>query len=163
MKLLVIGDTHIPKKGKELPGRVIDSLVHADAVIHTGDWQTKEVYEMFLSYHSSLIGVYGNVDDEELCSFLPASFEWEACGYNLGLIHGHIGKGSTTEKRVQNSFDRPQDIVFFGHSHIPYLRYHGKTLYVNPGSAVDKRKVPFRSFAWIELTESGIMVEHKFF
>ncbi|SDN20987.1 metallophosphoesterase family protein [Alkalicoccus daliensis] len=163
MRLLIIGDTHLPKKGPELPVQVIEALSAADVVAHTGDWQTQGVYEMLKSMHPHVKGVYGNVDDAYLSSFLPDILQWEEAGYHFGLIHGHEGKGSSTEKRVQHSFNTNLDVVFFGHSHIPYLRYHGKTLYINPGSATDKRRVPYRSFAWVEISSKGLSVRHEFF
>lgn len=162
MKLLIVGDTHLPKKSKSLPQKLLEARKEADKVIHTGDWQTREVYEEF-QRGCPLYGVYGNVDDEYLQTALPGSFVWKEEGYSIGLVHGHEGTGSSTEKRVVNFFEEPLDLVLFGHSHIPYLRYHGKTLFVNPGSAVDKRRAPYHSFAWVELTSRGIEVKYEFY
>lgn len=45
MKVIVVSDTHMPKRAKKLPKRLIEDLGEADLIIHAGDWQTIEVYE----------------------------------------------------------------------------------------------------------------------
>jgi uncharacterized protein len=37
MKLLLIADTHVPKRARELPTEVWDEIAKADVVIHAGD------------------------------------------------------------------------------------------------------------------------------
>lgn len=162
MKLLVFGDTHIPKRAKKLPDRLVDGMKEADMLIHTGDWQSREIYEQITAI-GSVKGVYGNVDDAFLTEALSSTLIWEEKGFRIGLTHGHEGKGSSTEARVINMFTEPLDLVLFGHSHIPYLRSHGRTLFVNPGSATDRRRAPFCSFAWIELGSEGIEIRHVFY
>ncbi|WP_147804965.1 metallophosphoesterase family protein [Alkalicoccus halolimnae] len=162
MRILVFGDTHMPKKGSSLPEELQKAFSSADLIIHTGDWQTVEVYEK-LKADTSVIGVYGNGDEKQLQADLPAQVIMNECGYRIAVVHGHEGKGSTTEKRAENAFKGKADIILFGHSHIPYLRYHGKSLLLNPGSATDRRRSPYFSFAWLRLSEEGIKAEHVFF
>lgn len=38
MKIVILGDTHIPKRAKHLPKRLLTELKTADAIIHTGDF-----------------------------------------------------------------------------------------------------------------------------
>ena len=38
MRLLIISDTHIPARAKNLPSEVWDEVDRADVVIHAGDW-----------------------------------------------------------------------------------------------------------------------------
>ena len=38
MRLLLIADTHVPKRARELPGRVWDQVAGVDVVLHAGDW-----------------------------------------------------------------------------------------------------------------------------
>ena len=38
MRLLLIADTHVPKRARDLPAPVWDEVERADAVIHAGDW-----------------------------------------------------------------------------------------------------------------------------
>ncbi|WLR48523.1 metallophosphoesterase family protein [Halobacillus litoralis] len=162
MKIMVLSDTHMPKKAKQLPERFLEELVDVDAIIHAGDWQTLELYETLKDY-APVYGVYGNVDAEEIQSEFPAKqmLEWE--GYRIGLVHGH-GEKKTTEKRALEAFkDDGVDVLIYGHSHIPVLRYFKKTLLFNPGSLTDKRRLPMYSFGKISLTKDGIHAEHIFF
>jgi hypothetical protein len=36
--LLLLADTHAPKRARHLPARVWDEVARADAVLHAGDW-----------------------------------------------------------------------------------------------------------------------------
>ena len=38
MRLLLISDTHIPRRARDLPAPVWDQVERADVVIHAGDW-----------------------------------------------------------------------------------------------------------------------------
>jgi uncharacterized protein len=162
MNILVFGDTHMPSKASKLPQILTEAMQEADEIIHTGDWQTLFVYKE-LQAEWNIAGVYGNADEPEVQNYLPASLTIERNGYKIGIVHGHEGRGGTTEKRAENAFKEEADIVLFGHSHIPYLRFHGKTLLINPGSATDKRKVPLCSFAWLKLSEDGLHARHIFY
>ena len=42
-----------------------------------------------------------------------------------------------------------------GHSHIPSVQEHGDVLVVNPGSASQRRRMPSRSVAILELAEGS--------
>jgi len=70
LKILVLGDTHIPKRAKKLPSIIKTVCKEVDRIIHVGDWQTIEVYEE-LSKLGTLDGVFGNVDSQDLMNVLP--------------------------------------------------------------------------------------------
>ena len=38
MRLLLIADTHVPKRARDLPQQVWDEVARADVVVHAGDW-----------------------------------------------------------------------------------------------------------------------------
>src|ERR1700722_3593976 len=40
VRLLLIADTHIPSRARELPAQVWDEVGRADVVFHAGDWVT---------------------------------------------------------------------------------------------------------------------------
>ncbi|WP_181347512.1 metallophosphoesterase family protein [Thalassobacillus sp. CUG 92003] len=161
MKLVVIADTHMPKKASSLPQRLLEELPTADLIIHAGDWQEKWVHEK-LSHYGEVVGVYGNVDDEELHTQLPEHTIIEAGGFRIGLTHGH-GDKKTTEKRVLEAFEGEElDCIIFGHSHLPLLRFVKKTMLFNPGSITDKRGLPFCSFGILTIDET-IQAHHIFF
>nr|WP_280640286.1 metallophosphoesterase family protein [Priestia aryabhattai] len=91
MKIVVLGDTHIPKRAKHFPKRLIAELKTADAIIHTGDFQTIDVYNELRTF-APVHGVIGNVDSEELQQVLPYSLLLPFDDVTIGVTHGH-GKG----------------------------------------------------------------------
>ncbi|WP_085521893.1 metallophosphoesterase family protein [Tuberibacillus sp. Marseille-P3662] len=161
MNVIVLADTHMPKRAQLLPEFLAPYLREADLIIHAGDWQTRELYDELRSY-APVEGVAGNVDTADMIERLGYQKRLIHQGYQIGLVHGHGEKG-TTERRAYEAFvDDPPDIIIFGHSHIPYLRYHRKTLMFNPGSPTDKRRMPYFSFGVLSLGET-FSAEHIFF
>ncbi|TGB01270.1 metallophosphoesterase family protein [Halobacillus salinus] len=161
MKIVVLSDTHMPKKAKQLPDRLIEELPSADLIIHAGDWQTPDLYEELRAY-APVKGVYGNVDGEDIQAIFPFKQIIEAEGKRIGLVHGH-GEKKTTEKRVVEAFGEEElDLIIFGHSHLPLLRFVKKTMLFNPGSVTDKRRSPNYSFGILTI-DTNIRAEHIFF
>lgn len=162
MKIVALSDTHISSSGKKkLPDRLVQELASADLIIHAGDWISMDIYYA-LSGFAPVKGVYGNADDSDITDKFPFKDLIDMKGYKIGVTHGH-GEKKTTEKRVREVFaDEVPDLIVFGHSHIPMLRYFNKTLLVNPGSPTYKRKLPNYSFAIID-TNDELHVEMVFF
>ncbi|MFB5197522.1 metallophosphoesterase family protein [Neobacillus sp. KR4-4] len=161
MKIIVLSDTHMPKRGKSLPPRLLEELKDADLIIHAGDWQTIDVYDLLKAF-AKVEGVFGNVDGKDIKEMFPEKRIVEAGGYKLGITHGH-GTRKTTEKRaVQKFADEKVDCIIFGHSHIPIKKYEQGILIFNPGSPTDKRRQENYSFGIINIGES-LEAEHIFF
>lgn len=161
MKIVVVSDTHIPKKAKEFPSKLVSDLQSADLIIHAGDWQTIEVYNELCQF-SKVVGVTGNVDSPELGKKLNAREIIELKDFSFGVVHGH-GKGRTTEKRAKAAFLKGEvDCIIFGHSHIPLLKEEGGLILFNPGSATDKRRQKQYSYGVITI-RSEPKFEHIFY
>lgn len=161
MKIIVLSDTHLPKRNKGLPARLVDALKDVELIIHAGDWQTMDVYHELQSY-ARVEGVYGNVDDEGIMQLLPSKKIVEAGGFRFGITHGH-GKGKTTEKRAIAAFEGEKvDCIIFGHSHIPVKRYEGEILIFNPGSPTDKRRQKQYTFGVLSINDK-IEANHIYF
>lgn len=161
MKVVIVSDTHMPKKGNSLPEKLLKELETVDHIIHAGDWSTIEVYEKLASY-APVTGIQGNVEEDEIMDKFPDKQLLTLNGYTIGIVHGH-GSGKTTEGRAFDAFINDSvDIIVFGHSHIPLLRYFKKRLLINPGSPTDKRTNPYYSFVVMNLNEE-IEVKHIFF
>ncbi|WP_026689682.1 metallophosphoesterase family protein [Alteribacter aurantiacus] len=160
MKVIIVGDTHMPKRATHLPMRLKVELETADRIIHTGDWNSICVYDQ-LKQFAPVDGVAGNTDDKEILKRFKHKERISIKGFKIGLVHGH-GTKKTTEKRALESFEPDLDLIIFGHSHIPYTRYHNKTLLFNPGSVTDKRKLPYYSFGVMHI-EEHISLTHVFF
>ncbi|MFC4559038.1 metallophosphoesterase family protein [Virgibacillus kekensis] len=152
MKIVVTADTHTSDGKKPLPFRLKKELDDSDLIIHAGDWNSMEVYYELAEY-AEVRGVYGNVDDEEIRKKFPEREIVEVAGCRIGIVHGH-GEKKTTEKRAIEAFDGEKiDVLIFGHSHIPMMRYFKKILLFNPGSPTDKRRLPCYSFGILEIGE----------
>ena len=161
MKIVVMSDTHMPKKAKRLPRTLVRDLETADYIIHSGDWQAVELYHELKQY-ANVIGVTGNVDSPELKRQLKTKEILRAGDFNIGIVHGH-GIGKTTEKRAVDTFMMDKvDCIVYGHSHIPVHKETNGILIFNPGSPTDKRRQ--KEFSYGILTISGeITAEHVFF
>jgi uncharacterized protein len=161
MKLVVLSDTHIPKKAKTLPKRLMNEIKDADLIIHAGDWQSVDVFHELKSF-AKVEGVFGNVDGPEIQELFNDKVMVQADGFKIGITHGH-GKGKTTEKRALQAFDgKDVDCIIFGHSHIPVKRYEDGILLFNPGSPTEKRRQEKYSFGVFHIGES-LEAEHIFF
>ncbi|MDT9024472.1 MULTISPECIES: metallophosphoesterase family protein [Rossellomorea] len=161
MKIIVVSDTHMPKKRRGLPEILKEDLMSSDLIIHAGDFQTLDAYREFMEY-GELIAVVGNGDNADLQALLPRKRIIKKKGLKIGVVHGH-GKGKTTEKRALEAFESDEvDLIVFGHSHIPYSRYMKGRLLFNPGSPTDKRKLPYFSHGVLTIEDTW-KIEHKFY
>lgn len=161
IRILILSDTHMPKKSKQLPGVLLNEMDGCDLIIHAGDWQSIELYEK-LKKLAPVEGVYGNTDNVELRAILKEKILLEIKGFKIGVVHGH-GKGKTTEKRSIEAFiNVGVDAIIFGHSHIPVKKLHNGIILFNPGSPTDKRRMPNYSFGILEVTDK-LIFNHVFF
>lgn len=161
MKVVVLSDTHMPKKAKTLPKILQNDLTDSDLIIHAGDFQSADFYNELKSY-GKLIGVTGNVDTIEIQELLAEKQLITLNGFSIGIVHGH-GSKLTTEKRALAAFEGVKtDCIIFGHSHIPVHKKVNGTLLFNPGSPTDKRRQPRYSYGILTIN-SELHAEHVFF
>jgi uncharacterized protein len=157
----VLADTHIPKRAKKLPNILLEAFSKVDLIIHAGDWQTMDVYRE-LSKLAPVVGVTGNVDDEEVMAFFEKKKIVELGAFRVGIVHGD-GKGKTTLKRAYEAFENEKvDVIIFGHSHIPLLEEHHGVIMLNPGSATDKRRQAKYSYGVIEVG-NNLKIDHVYY
>ncbi|RDU36466.1 YfcE family phosphodiesterase [Neobacillus piezotolerans] len=161
MKIVVLSDTHMPKRAKALPEALIPDLKSADLILHAGDWQEIEVYTMLAAF-SKVEGVHGNVDSPEVKKLFPEKKIIQAGKFRIGLVHGH-GSGKTTEKRAVEAFKGENvDCIIFGHSHIPVHIIRDGIVLFNPGSATDKRRQQQFSYGILEAGDE-LTAKHVYF
>ncbi len=161
MKIVVVSDTHIPKRAKKLPQQILPDLQNSELIIHAGDWQTIEVYHE-LAQFCEVKGVSGNVDSDEVKALFPEKIVLEIHGHKIGVVHGH-GQRLTTEKRALAAFKGENvNCIIFGHSHIPLLKNVGDILLFNPGSATDKRRQKQYSYGVLTISDE-IKAKHVYF
>ncbi|KWW99303.1 metallophosphoesterase [Carbonactinospora thermoautotrophica] len=155
MRLLLISDTHIPKRAKDLPARVWAEVGAADAVIHAGDWVDVAMLDALAARARQLIGVYGNNDGPALRRRLPEVAYAEFGGLRFAVVH-ETGPTRGREERCAARFPNV-DVLVFGHSHIPWdsTAPNGPRL-LNPGSPTDRRREPHPTYMTVDLADRGI-------
>ncbi|MFD5269579.1 metallophosphoesterase family protein [Streptomyces sp. NPDC058335] len=141
MRLLLMSDTHLPKRAKALPAPLLDALPEADVVVHAGDWVDTDTLDLLERRSRRLIGVYGNNDGPELRARLPEVAYADLGGLRFGVIH-ETGPAQGREARCAARFP-DLDVLVFGHSHIPWdTTASGGLRLLNPGSPTDRRRQP---------------------
>jgi putative phosphoesterase len=164
MKIVVVSDTHMPKMNKKLPGKLLNELKSADAVIHAGDWTNLSVYHELVAF-APTYGVAGNNDGADIVRKFGLRKLLEFEGLRIGVVHGHgAGNRIDTEKRAIEAFRNVQlDALIFGHSHVPVLKRSGGMLIFNPGSPTDKRKQSLYSFGILQLSGGSLTAKHIYY
>ncbi|GAA4952184.1 metallophosphoesterase [Streptomonospora halophila] len=145
MRLLIISDTHIPRRARGLPAEVGAEVERADAVVHAGDWVDLASLEDLQARARRLVAVYGNNDGPELRARLPEFARATLEGVRLAVVH-ETGQAKGRERRCAERFG-DADALVFGHSHIPWdtTAPNGLRL-LNPGSPTDRRRQPHHTY-----------------
>ena len=153
MRLLVLADTHLPKRAKRLPPPVLDALGTTDGVVHAGDWVDEATLDLLLAGSPLVIGVAGNNDGPGLHGRLPEVARATLEGVRLAVVH-ETGASTGRERRMDAAFP-DADVLVFGHSHIPWDTTTPAGLrLLNPGSPTDRRRQPRCTYGLLTL-EAG--------
>jgi putative phosphoesterase len=145
VRLLLIADTHVPKRARDLPERVWDEVARADVVVHAGDWVEPALLDTLEARAARLVGCWGNNDGEELRARLPERADVTLGGVRFTVVHETGGSGGRDSRMAKQYPDT--DVLVFGHSHIPWdtTATTGLRL-LNPGSPTDRRRQPFCTY-----------------
>jgi uncharacterized protein len=145
VRLLLIADTHIPKRARDLPARVWDELDRADVVLHAGDWVEVALLDALTRRASRLIGCWGNNDGPDLRARLPETATATLEGVRFTVTHETGGAAGRSERMARRYPDT--DVLVFGHSHIPWDTTSSTGLrLLNPGSPTDRRRQPYCTY-----------------
>ncbi|HEX2176574.1 MAG TPA: metallophosphoesterase [Nocardioidaceae bacterium] len=140
-RLLLIADTHVPKRARDLPDQVWDAVRAADVVVHAGDWVDVALLDVLEDAAQRLVAVYGNNDGQELRQRLPEVARETIGGVRFAVVH-ETGAATGRERRCQERY-ADADVLVFGHSHIPWDTTADSGLrLLNPGSPTDRRRQP---------------------
>ena len=141
MRLLIISDTHVPARARDLPAQVWDEVGRADVVIHAGDWVVPALLDELEDRAARVVGVFGNNDGAELRRRLPEVARVTLDDLRIAVVHEAGGKAGR-ELRADRDFP-DIDLLIFGHSHIPWDTVSPAGLrLLNPGSPTDRRRQP---------------------
>src|SRR5690349_11115136 len=98
MRLLILSDTHIPARARDLPAALWDSIDAADVVVHAGDWISEAFLDILERRCRRLVGVYGNNDGPALQARLPLVANVSLDGLRLSVVH-ETGPSAGREQR----------------------------------------------------------------
>jgi hypothetical protein len=141
VKLLLIADTHVPKRARDLPAPVWDEVERADVVVHAGDWVVPELLDELTARSARLVACWGNNDGAELRARLPERADVELGGLRFTVTH-ETGASAGRDIRMARRYP-DTDVLVFGHSHIPWDTTTATGLrLLNPGSPTDRRRQP---------------------
>ena len=155
MKLLLISDTHLPARARELPAQVWAEVDAADVVVHAGDWVDVALLDELEERSNALLGVHGNNDHGVLRERLPEVARADLDGLRLGVVH-ETGAAKGREERCSAAYP-DLDVLVFGHSHIPWdtVTPSGMRL-LNPGSPTDRRRQPYCTYQTAVVREGAL-------
>jgi putative phosphoesterase len=141
MRLVLISDTHVPRRARDLPAALWTAIDQADVVIHAGDWVDVSLLDRLEARAARLVACYDNNDGPALRARLPEIARTTLDGLRLAVIH-ETGQANGREKRCAAMFP-DTDVLVFGHSHIPWDTTAPTGLrLLNPGSPTDRRRQP---------------------
>lgn len=161
-RLLLIADTHVPNRARELPAAVWEAVDEADVVIHAGDWVDVSLLDELEERARRLVAVYGNNDHGELRERLPEVARVQIEGLRIAVVH-ETGPAKGREERCA-ALHPDEDLLVFGHSHIPWDTTAASGLrLLNPGSPTDRRRQPFCTYmtAVIDAGRLGEVTLHE--
>lgn len=145
MRLLLVADTHVPKRASDLPAEVWAAVDLADVVVHAGDWVEASLLDKVDQRARHLVGVWGNNDGPALRERLPEVARVVIGGVRLAVVH-ETGSAAGREARCAAAYP-DTDVLVFGHSHIPWDTTTDTGLrLLNPGSPTDRRRQPHGTY-----------------
>ncbi|WP_460966248.1 metallophosphoesterase family protein [Pedococcus soli] len=158
-RLLLLADTHLPKRAKDLPAVVWAAVDEADLVVHAGDWVDVASLDALEARAARLVGVAGNNDHGVLREQLPEFATVTVEGLRFGVLH-ETGQSTGREARCEAAYP-DLDVLVFGHSHIPWDTTTPRGLrLLNPGSPTDRRRQPFCTYM-TAVVEGGVLASVK--
>lgn len=144
-RLLMLADTHVPTRARDLPEQVWREVDRADVVIHAGDWVDVALLDALEERAALLVGVHGNNDHGVLRERLPEVARIRIEDLAFGVVH-ETGQKTGRERRCDAQYP-DLDVLVFGHSHIPWDTTTPRGLrLLNPGSPTDRRRQPHGTY-----------------
>ena len=156
MRLVVLADTHVPRRARDLPAEVWAAVEQADAVLHAGDWVDVALLDELERRSARVIGVYGNNDGPALRARLPEVARVTLGGLRFAVVHETGGKQGREQRAAASYPD--VDVLVFGHSHIPWDSTAATGLrLLNPGSPTDRRRQPTHTWMTAEVVDGDLV------
>jgi putative phosphoesterase len=156
MRVVVLADTHAPRRWRTCPPRVAEQLRGADLILHAGDVCTAAVLDE-LGEYAPVVAVLGNNDGPDVGEWGAAgTVELAIGGLAVAMLHDS-GPATGRLARMRRKFPRAE-LVVFGHSHIPLDESAYGLRIFNPGSPTDRRRQPTGTLGVLRV-EDGHLAE----
>lgn len=156
--MVVLSDTHAPRRWKSCPPEVAEHLRRADVILHGGDVCTADVLDELAAYAPVHV-VFGNNDRQDVADWgAPETLEIDLAGLRVGMIHD-AGRADGRPTRMRRRFPSA-DLVVFGHSHIPTDHSGDGVRIFNPGSPTDRRRQPHGTIGLLRI-EHGALADAR--
>ncbi len=153
-RVLVLSDTHAPRRWKSCPPAVAAELRSADLILHAGDVCTASVLSELCDY-APVSAVLGNNDGPDVASWgAPDALTMDIDGLTVGMIHDS-GQATGRLARMRRRFPTAS-LVIFGHSHIPLDESVDGFRIFNPGSPTDRRRQPHGTIGILDVDEGTL-------
>ncbi len=134
MRLVLLADTHVPRRARDLPDVVWAAVDAADVVVHAGDWVSDEFYDVLLRRSRRLVACHGNNDTARLHAVLPRVARVELDGLRLGVVH-ETGQAQGRERRCDAEHRGPGRARVRAQPHPVGLDHPGGCAPAQPGLA----------------------------
>ena len=153
--MVVLADTHAPRRWKSCPPRVAAQLRRADVILHAGDVCIAPVLDELAGY-APVRAVRGNNDGPDVAGWGAADVaELDLDGVRVAMLHDS-GQATGRVQRMRRRFPAA-DLVVFGHSHIPFDQSAGGLRVFNPGSPTDRRRQPHGTLGVLRIDEGRLL------
>ena len=154
MRIVVLSDTHAPRRWRSCPPAVASQLRGADLILHAGDVCTAAVLDELAQY-APVTAVVGNNDGPDVAAWGAAeTASLAAGGLRVAMIHDS-GAAAGRLPRLRARFPEA-DLVVFGHSHIPLDAADGALRIFNPGSPTDRRRQPHGTIGVLQIASGRL-------
>jgi uncharacterized protein len=154
VRVVVLSDTHAPRRWKQCPPAVAMQLRRADLILHAGDVCTAAVLDELAGY-APVQAVLGNNDEPGVAAWgAPPERELDLGGVTVAMVHDS-GQATGRLARMRRRFPRA-GLVIFGHSHIPLDQSSGGLRIFNPGSPTDRRRQPAGTIGLLEISDGRL-------
>ncbi len=154
MRVVVLSDTHAPRRWRACPPEVARHLDGADLILHAGDVCVPSVLEDLAAF-APLIVVRGNNDGPDITAW--GAFDearLDVGGLAVAMLHdsgARTGRGRRMRRRFPDAA-----LVVFGHSHLPVDEVEDGVHLFNPGSPTDRRRQPHGTLGLLDI-DGGVL------
>jgi putative phosphoesterase len=155
VRVVVLSDTHAPRRWHGCPEAVAEHLRGADLILHAGDVCVASVLDELAAF-APVRAVLGNNDGPDVAAWgAPETLEFELDGLPVAMVHDS-GPSAGRTARLHRWFPGAR-LVVFGHSHIPLDETGEGVRIFNPGSPTDRRRQPRGTIGVLEIERGDLL------